>query len=254
MYRPNVNLEYLKMDLRANSAFRAFKSIKDSVRGVSYRPLDFLVSQIEKSDVDLVLDVGANLGQFAKDLMLSGYANQIQSFEPVKSQFKFLSKSALKNDLWTTHNFAFGDRNTEDKIFVSSNSGLSSSFLQMNHNHFDNFPSTKIAGSETVQIQTMHDYIEATGVEPRTSLLKLDVQGFESRVLVGCRDQLEHFALCFLEVSLIPLYDEESTFLEVLEYLNANGQQLIDVRRGVQSKSGDLLQLDILTRRASTID
>jgi FkbM family methyltransferase len=254
MYRPNVSLEYLKRDLRANRSFRAFKSIKDSVRGVSYRPLGFLVSQIEKSDVDLVLDVGANLGQFAKDLMLSGYAKQIQSFEPVRSQFEFLRRSALGNKRWETHNFAFGDRNIEEKIFVSSNSGLSSSFLQMNHNHLDNFPSAKIAGSETVQLQTIHDYINASGVEPRTTLLKLDVQGFESRVLVGCRDQLQHFALCFLEVSLIPLYEDESTFFEVLDYLRANGQQLIDVRRGVQSKSGDLLQLDILTRRALTRD
>lgn len=254
MYRPNVNLEHLKRDLRANRTFRAFKSIKDSVHGVSYRPLGFLVSQMEKSEIDLVLDVGANLGQFAKDLMLSGYAKQIQSFEPVKSQFEFLRKSALRNKRWETYNFAFGDRNTEEKIFVSSNSGLSSSFLQMNHNHLDNFPAAKISGSEIVKIQTIQEYIEATGVEPRTTLLKLDVQGFESRVLVGCHDQLEQFALCFIEVSLIPLYDEESTFLEVLDYLRANGQQLIDVRRGVQSKSGDLLQLDILTRRASTKD
>jgi len=254
MYRPNVNLEYLKMDLRSKRTFRAFKSIMESLGRVSYRPLDFLVNQIEKSDVELVLDVGANLGQFAKDLMLSGYAKQIHSFEPVKSQYEFLRKSALKNNRWETHNFAFGDRNAEEKIFVSSNSGLSSSFLQMNHNHSDNFPFAKIAGSETVQIRTLHDYAEVTGLEPRTTLLKLDVQGFESRVLVGCQDLLKHFALCFLEVSLIPLYDGELTFLEVLDYLSANGQQLIDVRRGVQSKSGDLLQLDILTRRTSPIN
>lgn len=254
MYRPNVNLEYLKMDLRSNPTFRAFKSIIESVSRVSYKPLDFLVSQIEKSDVELVLDVGANLGQFAKDLMLSGYAKQIHSFEPVKLQYEFLRKSALKNHNWETHNFAFGDQNTEEKIFVSSNSGLSSSFLLMNHNHSDNFPSAKIARSEKVQIRKLHDYVKVTGLEPRTTLLKLDVQGFESKVLVGGQDLLKQFALCFIEVSLIPLYDGESTFLEVLDYLSANGQQLIDVRRGVQSKSGDLLQLDILTRRSSPRD
>lgn len=252
MFKPHLNLEHFKMNLRSNLTYRALKSILDSSRKVSYKPLDFLVSQIEKSGVELVLDVGANLGQFAKDLMLSGYVNQIHSFEPVKSQYEFLRKSALKNNRWKTYNFAFGDQNAEEKMFVSHNSGLSSSFLRMNYNHYNNFPSAKITRSETVQIRTLYEYVDATGLEPQTTLLKLDVQGFESKVLVGCQDYLKHFALCFLEVSLIPLYDGELTFLEVLDFLVANGQELIDVRRGVQAKNGDLLQLDILTRSSQS--
>lgn len=252
MYGPIVNLENLMRDLRTNRAFRTLKSFKESASEVSFRPLDFLFRQIKKSSVDLVLDVGANLGQFATDLKLSGYAKRIDSFEPVKSQFEYLSKRALIYSNWKTHNFAFGDRVGENEIFVTSNSGLSSSFLQMNNTHISNFPMAKMINSEMVQVTTIQEYIKTADVEPRTTLLKLDVQGYESKDLAGCRDQLQHFALCFLEVSLIPLYDEEPTFLEILNYLNANGQQLIDVRRGVKSQSGDLLQLDILTRRVTT--
>lgn len=251
MRKPNQKVESLKKYLRTNLAFRAFKSTMDSFQGVSYKPLEFLVGQIERHEVELVLDIGANSGQFAADLILSGYSKRIQSFEPVNAQFAFLKKRASKNSNWLTYNIAFGDRNAEEKIFVSSNSGLSSSFLTMNHIHTDNFPSTKVTGSEIVKMQTIHDYIQLTGIDPRNTLLKLDVQGFESKVLVGCQEQLKHFALCFLEVSLIPLYNEESNFLEILNFLNKNGQELIDFRRGVQSKSGDLLQLDILTRRAT---
>ncbi len=251
MYTPFDNFESLKRFFRTNRTFRAYKAIKESLRGVSYKPLGFLVSQIEKSNVDLVLDVGANSGQFAKDLMLSGYSERIHSFEPVQSQYEFLRKSAIKNEKWKTHNIAFGDRISEDEIFVSSNSGLSSSFLRLNANHINNFPSIKITKTEKVKILTIHDYINRVGIDPKRTLLKLDVQGFESKVLAGCHDQLEHFALCFLEVSLIPLYDEEATFLEILNYLIKNGHRLIDVRHGVRAKSGELLQLDILTRTGS---
>lgn len=254
MCPPNLNLERLKADIRANRSYRAFKAIMDSSSAVSYKSLGFLVRQMKNSGVDLVLDVGANLGQFANDLMISGFSKQIESFEPVKSQFELLAKSSRKNSKWKAHNFAFGDQNGEEEIYVTSNSGLSSSFLQMSEIHFNNFPSTKIVSSEKVKIKTIHDFIKETGIEPKTTLLKLDVQGFESRVLLGCKDQLEHFALCFLEVSLVPLYEKEPSFLEVLEYLSVNGQQLIDVRRGVKSKDGDLLQLDILTRRAHNRD
>lgn len=252
MFTQIENFGSVKRYLRTNRTLRAYKAIKESFHEISYKPLGFLVSQIEKNCVQLVLDVGANSGQFAKDLMLSGYSERIQSFEPVKSQYEFLKKSASGNKKWDTYNFAFGDRISEDEIFVSSNSGLSSSFLRMNANHLNNFPSIKITGTEKVKVQTISDYIYREGIDPSSTLLKLDVQGFESKVLAGCHDQLEHFSLCFLEVSLLPLYDDETTFLEILTYLSEHGQKLIDVRRGVRTKSGELLQLDILTRKAST--
>jgi FkbM family methyltransferase len=240
--------------MRSNIPLRAAKSFLESSREVSYKPLDFLVKQIKKNEVDLVLDVGANIGQFASDLILSGYRQQIQSFEPVKSQYESLERRARHNELWKTHNFAFGDQDSEQNIFVSKNSGLSSSFLRMNENHLSNFPSATIVGAERVKIRTVRDYVAETHLEPRKTMLKLDVQGFESRVLLGCHETLKEFALCFLEVSLVPLYDKEALFLEILSYLNMNNHRLIDVRRGVKTGDGELLQVDILTKRASPLD
>lgn len=42
--------------------------------------------------IDTVLDVGANEGQYGKYLRIGGYKNQIISFEPIKDVFSRLQK------------------------------------------------------------------------------------------------------------------------------------------------------------------
>lgn len=240
----------LKKHLRSNLLIRAVKSISESSRQVTFKPLEFLVDQIQNYQVDLVLDVGANVGQFAQDLILSGYKHRIMSFEPISSQFDLLQHNARKRKHWETFNLAFGDKNSEENIFVSGNSGLSSSFLRMNETHLNNFPSSKIVGTEKVKITTINDFLINSNLKPQKCLLKIDVQGFESKVLSGCQNYLNEFALCFLEISLVPLYEAEPTYIEILNYLENHGQNLIGLRTGVKSKDGELLQLDILTKRA----
>ncbi len=38
---------------------------------------------IKRNDINLVLDVGANIGQFGQDLRNAGYEGEIISFEPI---------------------------------------------------------------------------------------------------------------------------------------------------------------------------
>ena len=56
---------------------------------------------LEKQSVSLVLDVGANVGQWANEIRESGYAKKIISFEPLSSAFSVLSSSCSKDNLWT---------------------------------------------------------------------------------------------------------------------------------------------------------
>ena len=52
----------------------------------------------------------------------------------------------------------------------------------------------------------------------------------------------------YLEVSLNPLYEGEITFLPILIELSKYGHEVIDIFRGIKSKNGRLLQVDILTK------
>jgi len=75
----------------------------------------------------------------------------------------------------------------------------------------------------------------------------MDVQGFESEVLKGAGNLLSAIPVCYLEVSLSALYDGEFDLLEILNFLSDYGHEVIDLYRGVTSKTGELLQIDILT-------
>ena len=49
---------------------------------------------IKRHGVDLVIDVGANEGQYGESLRRRGYRGEIRSFEPASETFRVLSASA----------------------------------------------------------------------------------------------------------------------------------------------------------------
>ena len=79
--------------------------------------------------IDVMLDVGANTGQFALSLREPmGYSGTIVSFEPLPDAFESLKRLADKDPAWDARNVAIGDADGELKLHVSRNR-VSSSFL-----------------------------------------------------------------------------------------------------------------------------
>lgn len=56
--------------------------------------------------IDVILDVGANIGDYAKDMRNIGFKGEIFSFEPVKEVFDILLRDASKDKLWKVFNYA----------------------------------------------------------------------------------------------------------------------------------------------------
>jgi hypothetical protein len=81
-----------------------------------------LVDFINDRKIDVVLDVGANAGQFGQKLRDFGYRGAIVSYEPVLSAFEDLERIAEADNKWTAHNFAIGAESGELKIHISANS------------------------------------------------------------------------------------------------------------------------------------
>lgn len=68
-----------------------------------------IINLINACEIDLVLDVGANRGQFGKTLRQEGYRGEIHSFEPVSATFEHLKESCLDDLNWFAHKLAMGD-------------------------------------------------------------------------------------------------------------------------------------------------
>jgi hypothetical protein len=82
-------------------------------------------------------------------------------------------------------------------------------------------------------------------------MLKIDTQGYEMAVLRGAEKMLPRLAGVQLELSLAPLYEGQTLYLELIDWLRARGFDLWSVIPGfVDPSSGRMLQFDGVFFRA----
>jgi len=234
--------------LRSNSLARSAREFFTRIGSNGDSPFTSIVRNLEKSNVSNVIDVGANVGQFGLDIRRHGFEGQIVSYEPVKETFGILAHTIMRHQPWIAIQLGLGAEDSERTINISGNAGLSSSILEMRSLHLENFPDSATVSQQNISISTIDNQLEVLGLRPQEIMLKLDVQGFEAEVLKGASQSLSKIPLCYLEVSITPLYEEEVSFLPILIELSKFGHEVIDVFRGIKANNGQLLQLDILTK------
>ncbi len=202
--------------------------------------------------IDLVLDVGANVGQYAMQVRQDlGFTGEIISFEPQANAFETLQSNACKDEKWKTLNIALGDSNGQRIISVAQNS-LSSSLLEMRQVHVDAAPESKIVSREPVQVRTLDSIFDELDIKGKKPYLKVDTQGFERAVLEGASDCLKYIDIIQLEMSLTPLYEGETLFFEMSKWMVERGYSLIAIENGFTDlTSGQLLQVDGIFQRQS---
>lgn len=239
--------------LRVNPALRQIRFLLQNFPTAARNPHSRLADLLNSNYVSTVLDVGANVGQFGIDLRRNGYTNRICSFEPIKAIFGDLIKTSRNFQPWDCHNFGLGNENNSQEIHISRNDGLSSSFLPMNESHIQLFPGSNFVEKEVAKVKTLDSVVPNLDINLQESLLKMDVQGFEFKVLQGGQDSIALIPFCFLEVSLVKLYDGESSLIQILNQLSSFHHSVIDIFPGTRTSSGQLIQLDILTSNHSEV-
>jgi FkbM family methyltransferase len=196
--------------------------------------------------IDLVLDVGANVGQYAKSLRDLGYSGRIVSFEPLSSAYSQLKTASKKDLLWEiAPQTAIGNQEGEIIINIAGNS-QSSSALPMLDAHVQSAPESAYSGSETVKLSRLDtlakDYIKS---ETKSIFLKIDVQGLEKQVLEGATAILPLVKGIKLELSLVPLYEGQVLFKEMIDIVEKLGYELYGIEPGFTAeKTGRMLQMD----------
>ena len=94
-----------------------------------------LLKALDRFEVDMVLDIGANVGQFASELRSVGYKGILVSFEPLSAAHMALSEAAGRDPKWHVYpRGAIGDHDGEIEINIARNS-VSSSVLPMTEAH-----------------------------------------------------------------------------------------------------------------------
>lgn len=204
--------------------------------------------------IDLVLDVGANVGQYGAELRSFGYAGRLVSFEPLPGAVACLNSRAANDPLWQTRQCAIGDRRATVDLNVAGNDGASSSILPMLDRHNKAAPQAAYVDSVAVE-QFRLDDLAADYVSPGDRvLLKIDVQGYESSVLAGAPDLLNTITGIQVELSLVPLYEGATLYQQMLTTLTGLGFRLEWLGSGFgDPATGQMLQMDGLFFRAAEI-
>ncbi|MFD7443120.1 FkbM family methyltransferase [Streptomyces sp. NPDC059909] len=209
------------------------------------------VQLMRHSGADVVLDVGANRGQYGEMLRRFGYQGRIVSFEPLRGPFDALRRRAHADPLWTALPHALGDERTTVTVNVAGNNGLSSSVLPMLPRHTEGCPDSRYVGRQEAE-QYRLDVLWPQVAGPEDNVfLKLDVQGYEEAVLRGAGDFVGRCCGLQLEVSCVPLYEGGLLFEQALNLVqNRYGLTLMAVVPGfTDRRTGQMLQCDVVFLR-----
>lgn len=211
-----------------------------------------LAVALKHFQIDLVLDVGANYGQFASEIRGAGYQHSILSFEPLSSAYDQLKKSAIDDPLWEVYQrCALGANRHQAEINIAANSA-SSSLLPMLDAHLEAAPHTAYVAKEVVEIFTLDEVMSGKVGNYENIFLKIDTQGFESQVLDGAAEFLPHVRGVLLELSLVPLYDGQKLWQDLIQRMEVIGFELWALQPGfVDIHTGRMLQIDGLFFRAN---
>lgn len=197
-------------------------------------------------EISLMLDVGANEGQYSQLLREEGFAGRILSFEPLSTPYKILCSKCSKDSLWDAPlKTAIGDFDGDIEINISKNS-VSSSTLSILESHTCAAPQSEYISSELVKIHKL-DSILPTYIQNTNEkiFLKIDVQGAELQVLKGAQKWLPLISGVQLEMSLVSLYDGQALYDELMEFMVKQGFYLVAIFPGFSDiHTGHLLQFD----------
>ena len=204
-----------------------------------------IIKLVDLIGIDLVIDVGANKGQFAQKIRQIGYKQKIISFEPLKEVYSELISNSLNDNNWEIYPMvAVGDSNSKIRINVSENLA-SSSVLEIQNEHIIAEKSSRYIKSYKVDQVRLDDLNFKTGFS--SIFLKIDVQGYEFNVLRGAEDLLKKIALLKIEISFTKLYQETYDWKKLINFLESKGFEIWDFENGFRNKNNlKLLQADVI--------
>jgi FkbM family methyltransferase len=196
-----------------------------------------LIQKLVKNKTPVLFDIGAHHGETVQYLKELFEKSTIYSFEPDPESFQILSSKAVSGVYY--YNLALSDADGSS-IFYRNKVSHTNSLLKVNLKSED---SIKIATSKAkgdgqyisefnfesqVDTITLDSFAKVNFIE-NVDLLKIDVQGAESKVLSGGGETLKKTAIVVLEISFFDYYEHQTSFLDVELLLSPLGFKLYSI-------------------------
>ncbi len=204
-----------------------------------------IVTALRHHGVDCVVDVGAADGAYAMMLFEHGYSGRVVSFEPLPASHATLLQRAASNPAWTVGPCcALGDQDGEAVLHVTSDAN-SSSLLPVLPSNVAGEDRRHEVRLERVPVRRLDAVAPDLIGRSQKVFLKLDVQGYEDRVLAGVGDLWSRIVGLQIEMSLVPLYAGQELFRPLLDRVLGLGFELWGLDPVyVDTRTGRVMQVD----------
>lgn len=198
---------------------------------------------LKKVECDLILDVGANRGQFSMLVRLFHPNIKLHAYEPLATEASKYRRFVGINAKTHLHEVALGSTEGEYELHVSARPD-SSSLLPIGDLQIKFYPETREKKLEKVRVFRL-DTLSEHWSESEQAFLKIDVQGFELEVLRGAKAALRHCRYVYVECSELALYSGQAFRADVVKFLGEQGFRQRGRYNGVVV-AGTLIQADYL--------
>jgi FkbM family methyltransferase len=205
-----------------------------------YHPL--YETTLKPLEIRTIIDIGANTGMFSREMRNKFPDAQIYAFEPLPDCYEALISKMKSDKKFKSWNVALGDANDQAKIEKSS-FHPSSSLLKMTELHKRLYPKSKDSRIETIEVKRLDD-IRDLRLE-KNILIKMDVQGFEDKVIAGGKKTIKEAAAIIIETSFVTLYENQPLFNDIyITLTNLGFSYYGDAGRHYSRLSGKLIYED----------
>ena len=206
-----------------------------------------------KVNINTVLDIGANVGDFAYLIHNLMPKAVLYSFEPLDESYEKLRIRMEKVIKFEAFNVALADFNGE--LTFHRNQHLpSSSPLPMADLHIQNYPNTTKNTVTKVRAVKLDDIVENLRILDNL-LIKIDVQGFEDKVIAGGKNTIKRAKILIIETSFQPLYIGQPLFEDIYNFLEKDFRYMgaLGSIRSSQIDGSPLFQDSIFVKKFSNM-
>jgi FkbM family methyltransferase len=207
--------------------YRVIKNFEGGINiGRNYRNLDSsitILSFLKYYQPKILFDIGANNGAWTSTFYK--HCNTLEKvvfFEPQRKYQKNLESLNLGNTSKTIFQCGLADNN--DKLVIHGGNEVAS-FLELN----ERVPQLGevLNEEEVVDVKVLDEMVRDHQL-PFPDLIKVDVQGFELKVLRGAKNTIKNCKYLILELSFEEVYLTQEPLSNIFKFLEDNNFVLVD--------------------------
>lgn len=236
-------LKQFSLELRHLNTNQRFKNFENIYK-----------SKIKPSPV--IFDIGANEGQSIERFKSLFPSSIIHSFEPDANLFSILKKKYGRDDSVVLNNYAVGNKSELRNFNINAKSEtssflklkLDSDWLKKRSIQYNTKPKKFTSNIVEVEVVTIDQYAKEHNIE-FIDILKSDTQGFDDKVIKGCKRLIEKNCISFLELEIIfnDVYEDYFSFSDYEKIVLPHGYRMVGlITSGNDLYSSDIFFADVL--------